>query len=246
MVGFGCIDRAQLELEIGLIGIVLRRELLLQLLYPPARFFRLIRRRLDSDPQIIALFDSARQVFERQVETHLVVIGEDVKSHFFPGLDPVGRELKIGGVPYQIVGVAEKQGSIFGFSADRFLVVPYESPAHRLVNRFKVIDAIIVKSENETAMTSDMETVREVMRARHKLRPAQRDDFTLETRDGRIYARVVVHSGQRTLEVRKEGFVSYTNEFRVTRNGKVDLTARFTPPAETFGSAQRRSLGCKY
>jgi len=118
---------------------------------------------------------------EYELGTPVVVIGEDVKTHYFPGLDPLGRELRIGGLPYQVVGVAEKQGSIFGISADKFVVVPYQSPANRLVNRFKVIDAIIVKSENETAMKADMEEVRELMRARHKLRPAQRDDFTLET-----------------------------------------------------------------
>jgi len=123
---------------------------------------------------------------EYELGTPVVVIGEDVKTHFFEGLDPIGRELKIGGLPYEVIGVAEKQGSIFGISMDKFIVVPYESPAHRLVNRFKVIDAIIVKSDNETAMKADMEEVRELMRARHKLRPAQRDDFTLETSDSAL------------------------------------------------------------
>ena len=123
---------------------------------------------------------------EYELGTPVVVIGEDVKNHFFAGLDPLGRELKIGGIPYQVVGVAEKQGSIFGISMDKFVVVPYLAPAHRLVNRFKVIDAIIVKSVNETAMQSDMERVREAMRARHQLRPAQRDDFSLETSDSAL------------------------------------------------------------
>jgi len=123
---------------------------------------------------------------EYQLGTPVVVIGEDVKTHYFPGLDPIGREVRIGRLPYEIIGVAEKQGSIFGISADKFVVVPYEAPAHRMVNRFKVIDAIIVKSDNETAMKADMEEVRELMRARHKLRPAQRDDFTLETSDSAL------------------------------------------------------------
>jgi len=123
---------------------------------------------------------------EYEFGTPVVVIGEDVKNHFFPGLNPIGREIRIGNLPYEVVGVAEKQGSMFGFSADRFVVVPYGSPAHRLVNRFKVIDAIIVKSANETAMQTDMETVRQVMRVQHKLRPGQRDDFTLETSDSAL------------------------------------------------------------
>lgn len=123
---------------------------------------------------------------EYELGTPVVVIGEDVKEHYFPGLDPVGRELRIGGLPYEVIGVAEKQGSMFGISADKFVVVPYEAPAHRLVNRFKVIDALIVKSDNETAMQADMEEVRQLMRTRHHLRPAQRDDFTLETSDSAL------------------------------------------------------------
>jgi putative ABC transport system permease protein len=116
----------------------------------------------------------------------VVVVGEDVKNRFFPGLNPMGRELRIGNMPYEVIGVAEKQGSIFGISADQFVVVPYKAPAHRLVNRFKVVDAVIVQSPNEAAMQANMETVRQVMRIRHKLRPGQRDDFTLETSDSAL------------------------------------------------------------
>ncbi|HSA54096.1 MAG TPA: ABC transporter permease, partial [Gemmatimonadaceae bacterium] len=123
---------------------------------------------------------------EYALGTPVVVIAEDVRTHFFPGLDPVGRELRIGGLPYEVIGVAEKQGSFFGISADKFVVVPYEAPAHRLVNRFKVIDALIVQSPNEAAMTANMEAVREVMRARHELRPTQRDDFTLQTSESAL------------------------------------------------------------
>jgi putative ABC transport system permease protein len=123
---------------------------------------------------------------EYELGTPVIVIGEDVKNHFFEGLDPIGRDLRIGGLPYEVIGVAEKQGSFFGISADKFVVVPYESPAHRLVNRFKVIDAIIVKSENETAMQADMEEVRQLMRIRNHLRPAQRDNFSLQTSDSAL------------------------------------------------------------
>ena len=48
--------------------------------------------------------------------SRVVVIGVDISSHFFPGLDPVGRELRIHGTPYTVIGVIEKQGTVFGFS----------------------------------------------------------------------------------------------------------------------------------
>jgi putative ABC transport system permease protein len=118
--------------------------------------------------------------------TPVVVIGEDVKNHYFPSVDPIGREIRIAGLPYQVIGVAEKQGSFFGISADRFVVVPFRTPARRLVNRFKVIDAVIIQSPNEVAMQANMESVRQVMRTRHKLRPAQRDDFSLQTSESAL------------------------------------------------------------
>src|ERR1043166_4597395 len=40
----------------------------------------------------------------------VVVIGQDVKDPFFPGVDPLDRELKVAGIPYTVVGVMEKQG----------------------------------------------------------------------------------------------------------------------------------------
>lgn len=48
---------------------------------------------------------------EYELGTPVVVIGEDVRTHFFPGLDPLGRELRIAGIPYEVIGVAEKQGA---------------------------------------------------------------------------------------------------------------------------------------
>ena len=35
--------------------------------------------------------------------TPVVVIGQDVKDHFFPGVDPIDRELKVAGIPYTVV-----------------------------------------------------------------------------------------------------------------------------------------------
>lgn len=123
---------------------------------------------------------------EYAMGTPVVVIGEETKNHFFPGLSPIGRELRIGNIPYTVIGVAEKQGSAFGISMDKFAVVPYRTPAHRLVNRFKVIDGMTIQSNSEQQMLSVMEQVRQVMRVRHKLRPGAPDDFSMQTADAAL------------------------------------------------------------
>jgi putative ABC transport system permease protein len=123
---------------------------------------------------------------EYELGTPVVVIGEETRKHFFPGLSPIGRELRIGRVPYSVIGVAEKQGSAFGISLDKFAIVPYETPAHRLVNRFKVIDGITIQAPTQQDMVSTMEVVRQTMRIQHKLRPGVPDDFSLQTQDSAL------------------------------------------------------------
>ena len=123
---------------------------------------------------------------EYELGTPVVVIGEETRKHFFPSLSPLGRELRIGRVPYTVIGVAEKQGSAFGISMDKFAIVPYKAPAHRLVNRFKEIDGITIQSPTQQDMVSTMEVVRQTMRIQHKLRPGARDDFSLQTQDSAL------------------------------------------------------------
>lgn len=121
------------------------------------------------------------------VGTNVLVIGQDVKERFFPNVDPLGKELKVGGLPYRIIGVMEKQGSVFGLSVDKFVVAPMNSQMARLLNRRPgVIDGIVLQSSTMTGMREGMERVRQVMRGRHKLRPGQPDDFAIETTESAL------------------------------------------------------------
>jgi len=123
---------------------------------------------------------------EYQFGAPVVVIGQDVADHFFPNLDPVGRQVRIQSIPYTVVGVVEKQGSAFGISLDKFLVAPEKSPLNRWVNPHGVIDQMVIQSTDDVGMKEAMEATRAVMRGRHHLHPSQRDDFTLETADSAL------------------------------------------------------------
>jgi putative ABC transport system permease protein len=123
---------------------------------------------------------------EYELGSPVVVIGEETRRHFFPSVSAIGREIKIGRVPYTVIGVAEKQGSAFGISMDKFAIVPYKAPAHRLVNRFKVIDGITIQTPTQQDLVSTMEVVRQTMRIQHKLRPGVPDDFSLQTQDSAL------------------------------------------------------------
>lgn len=118
---------------------------------------------------------------EYQLGTPVVVIGDEVAKFFFPNLSAVGRELRIGGIPYQVIGVIEHQGSLFGQSLDRLAIAPFSSPLHRLTNPRGDIDGLLVQAPNVTMMEDAMELVREALRAQRHLRPGVPDNFVMET-----------------------------------------------------------------
>jgi len=123
---------------------------------------------------------------EAELGTPVVIIGTEVASHFFRGLDPVGRELRIGGTPYAIIGVLEKQGNVFGFSLDRMVIGPYKSALSRVTNPRGDVDALVVQASSREMLDDALESVREVMRGFRRLPPSRPDNFALETSDAAL------------------------------------------------------------
>ncbi|MBA3467912.1 MAG: ABC transporter permease [Gemmatimonadaceae bacterium] len=140
---------------------------------------------VDGDYFTIKKYDVARgRLFTQQEATlgaPVVVIGDEVAKYFFRDLDPLGRELRVRGIPYSVIGILEKQGSVFGLSLDRVAIAPFNSPLHRSTNPRGDVDGIMVQLPTALAMTDAMESVREVMRGRRKLRPGEPDNFFMET-----------------------------------------------------------------
>lgn len=120
---------------------------------------------------------------EASLGTPVVVIGTEIAEHFFPDLDPLGREIRIAGTPYEVIGVLEKQGSIFGFSMDRMAIAPYTSPMSRQTNPRGDIDGLVVQAPREDVLSDAMEETRSAMRGFRRLAPSQQDNFTMETSD---------------------------------------------------------------
>src|SRR5216117_837575 len=114
----------------------------------------------------------------------VAVLGDAVAKRLLVDRTPIGRSVRIGGVPYRVIGVVEHQGSILGFPLDRFVVVPALSPAQNLVNPPGVLDAFLVKAQSEIEMREAMEVAEGVMRSRRHLRPTQDNNFVLDTSDG--------------------------------------------------------------
>lgn len=120
---------------------------------------------------------------EVRAGSRVLVIGVEVAEHFFPGLDPVGRELRISGSPYQIIGVIEKQGSVFGFSMDRLAIAPWTTPMHRALRPRGDIESLLIQAPSLELVYEGIESAREALRGARHLPPGKPDNFALETQD---------------------------------------------------------------
>ncbi len=116
--------------------------------------------------------------------TSVIVLGYDVAQKLFADRDPMEQRVHIGGLPYRVIGVLERQGKLLGFSLDRLVVAPALSPLQDLVNPPGVVDALIVKATTIDDMREAMSEAEGIMRGRRHLRPRQDDNFALETSEG--------------------------------------------------------------
>src|SRR5262245_4807015 len=62
--------------------------------------------------------------FEVEHSAMVCVLGMDVREKFFAGIDPIGKTIKVSGMPMRVVGVEEKRGSMFGNSLDNNIYIP--------------------------------------------------------------------------------------------------------------------------
>lgn len=118
---------------------------------------------------------------EDQVGAPVVVLGYEAAEKLFGQLDPLGRTVKIRGFPFRVIGVLEKQGTLFGISLDNRAIAPAGSPMARFVNPPGIVDAVLIRTFDEQLLDEAILSVESIMRVRHRLRPAEPNDFEIET-----------------------------------------------------------------
>ena len=117
----------------------------------------------------------------------ICVVGADILKNLFndaPSDMAIGREIRVAGRPYTIIGVLEPLGSIFGFSRDNVVYIPYSSYQRAFGARSSVIVFIQVPAAEQLEAAEDQ--VRTIMRNRRgRIFSNEEEDegFSLETQD---------------------------------------------------------------
>jgi putative ABC transport system permease protein len=111
----------------------------------------------------------------------VVVLGHEAAAALFGTLDPIGRSVKINGRSFEVIGVLKRQGSLFGMSLDNRAFAPARSTMGRLVNPQGIVDRVLIKPLDPVHIKQAQMDIEAIMRVRNRLRPAQANNFSIET-----------------------------------------------------------------
>jgi putative ABC transport system permease protein len=105
------------------------------------------------------------------------IIGAQIRDELFGTAEALGKDIKLGGDSFTVIGVEVRNGSMMGQSLDNRVYIPYTTFMKKYGSRRSI--QFRVKAPSDTALVPTMDEVRQIMRVKHKLRPSKEDDFDL-------------------------------------------------------------------
>lgn len=118
--------------------------------------------------------------FELHAGRHLAVLGSDIASELFMGINPIGQIVKLGGNNVEVIGVLKKEGqsAIGNDSHDNLVIIPVGF-AKSLVDFRRVGPTVMVKALVGMPSEELMDELRGILRSFRRLKPIEDDDFAL-------------------------------------------------------------------
>ena len=123
-----------------------------------------------------------------------VVLGQSVREKLFGESDPIGASIRVGRVPFTVVGVATSKGqSGWGGDQDDVIFVPLETARRRLMGQLQMPPGTLMQITVGTSRASDLPIVEtalnELIRELHRIQPGADDDFMVRNLTQMVSAR---------------------------------------------------------
>ncbi len=113
--------------------------------------------------------------------TKVAIIGSTVSSELFGDVNPVGKTLRIGGVPFRVIAVLKTKGSSGPFDNDDLIFIPITTAQKKVFGVYfpGTVNMIVVKSQTPELMQYTEEDINEILIKRHNIGANQEKDFEI-------------------------------------------------------------------
>ena len=137
-------------------------------------------------PTVMSLYlpKEGRNITEAEL-THsarVAVLGSELADTLFPGLSPLGKEIRIGPETFTVIAVLNKRGQMFGQSRDNFVGIPITTLMKYFTYEKENIE-IIAAPRTAGTLDETIEQITNVMRQRRKVPYGKPNDFSVFTQD---------------------------------------------------------------
>ncbi len=133
----------------------------------------------------LSMFDAdlGRVISPTEVERSqpVALLGFDVADEMFGEINPIDKQITIGGTHFRVVGVSAKKGSIFGNSQDTFIVIPLGAYMKLFGSRQSL--TLMVKPTSPEMLPVAIDDATLALRVSRRLKPSERDNFGVFTSD---------------------------------------------------------------
>jgi putative ABC transport system permease protein len=170
--------------------------------------------------------------------SHVALVGSDIQENLLGGDDPIGKEIRVDGVPYTIIGLGEKQGKTLGQSQDNWVAVPL-STFQKTYGTAKTLTIYAKAGAGANALEMATDEGRQLMRSQRHDRPGEDDSFTLETSDTFVGLWKSISSGFEAVAVAIAGISLVVGGIVIMNIMLVSVTER------TREIGVRKALGAK-
>ena len=138
---------------------------------------------VDTTYPLIRNYDVARGAFfttrDVKVKAKVAVLGQTVVDELFPGQDPMGTRIRIGTVPFDVIGVLSEKGqSAMGNDQDDIIFVPSTTALFRMGDGETVHD-IMASAVSESAVDQAQAEIASLLRRTHRIASGDEDDFEI-------------------------------------------------------------------
>ncbi len=114
--------------------------------------------------------------------TKVAIIGETVSENLFGDMDPIGKTIRIGGVPFKVIGLLKSKGENgMGQDQDDTVFVPLTTAQRNLFGSDfpGTVKQIIIQAKDSQSLNTAQKEVTQLLRERHNIGKNKDDDFTV-------------------------------------------------------------------